>query len=138
MQLFSENSLESKPLSLVFFIDVTCSSELAQVTVSSDEEVTSLHHLTVTLAGISRSFVCAGVTTFDAAEQEPSQGRLILLEMSLDNNLAASKVLTICATVPVKGAVYALTSINETIIAAVNSSVRYSAAYGVTTSLAYD
>ncbi|KAG6333787.1 hypothetical protein ID866_5298 [Astraeus odoratus] len=79
VQLFNETSFE----------------RLAQFTVHGGEEVTALHYLTVTLAGVPMSFVSAGITTYDA--QEPA------------------------ATAEVKGCIYALTSKDNTVVAAVNS-----------------
>ncbi|KIK96855.1 hypothetical protein PAXRUDRAFT_10541 [Paxillus rubicundulus Ve08.2h10] len=102
VQLFSDLSFE----------------KLTELEVDQGEEVTSLHSFAATLAGVPTSFVCAGVTSYDDSEREPSQGRLILLQAS---DLRRS--LMVMASVNVKGCVYALTSVNGTIIAAVNSSV---------------
>ncbi|KIJ17938.1 hypothetical protein PAXINDRAFT_72888 [Paxillus involutus ATCC 200175] len=102
VQLFSDLSFE----------------KLTELEVDQGEEVTSLHSFTATLSGVPTSFVCAGVTSYDDREREPSQGRLILLQASDSRGS-----LMVMASVNVKGCVYALTSVNGTIIAAVNSSV---------------
>lgn len=64
------------------------------------------------------SFLCAGVTTYDDGEREPSRGKLVLLQA---NGSRAS--LVAMASVGVRGCVYAITSMQNMILAAVNSSV---------------
>ncbi|KAF9219239.1 hypothetical protein BS17DRAFT_431256 [Gyrodon lividus] len=103
--------------SVQLFSDISF-EKLTQLEVDQGEEVTSLHHFTATLSAVPVSLVCAGVTSYDDREREPSQGRLILLQAS--GSRPSFKVM---ASVNVKGCVYALTSVNGTIIAAVNSSV---------------
>ncbi|KAF9236524.1 CPSF A subunit region-domain-containing protein [Melanogaster broomeanus] len=103
--------------SVQLFHDVSF-EKLTELEVDQGEEVTSLHSFTVTLSGVPMSFVCAGVTSSDDREREPSQGRLILLQAN-----SSRTSLIVMASVNVRGCVYALTSIDGTIIAAVNSSV---------------
>ncbi|KAL4064854.1 CPSF A subunit region-domain-containing protein [Scleroderma yunnanense] len=98
VQMFNETSFE----------------KLAQLTVNNGEEVTALHSCTVTLGGVPVSFVCAGITLYDPHEREPSEGRVVLLQTTTLTAVTATKV---------KGCVYALTSVGDTVVAAVNSSV---------------
>lgn len=107
VQLFNESTFE----------------KIAQLNVKNSEEVTALHYLTVTLAGQVINFVCAGVTVYDCHEREPSQGRVILLQKSTGNNLSATQALAVTITANVDGCIYALTSVGNTIVAAVNSSL---------------
>lgn len=107
VQLFNESTFE----------------KIAQLNVKNSEEVTALHYLTVTLAGQAINFVCAGVTVYDCHEREPSQGRVILLQKSTGNNLSATQALAVTITANVDGCIYALTSVGNTIVAAVNSSL---------------
>ncbi|KIN94881.1 hypothetical protein M404DRAFT_17165 [Pisolithus tinctorius Marx 270] len=109
--------------SSVQLFNETTFEKIAQLNVKNSEDVTALHYLTVTLAGQVINFVCAGVTVYDYHEREPSQGRVILLQKSTGNNLAATQALTVTITADVKGCIYALTSVGDTIVAAVNSSL---------------
>ncbi|KIJ59461.1 hypothetical protein HYDPIDRAFT_177805 [Hydnomerulius pinastri MD-312] len=102
VQLFNDTSFE----------------KLSQLDVEDGEEVTALHSFTTTVSGVPTSFVCAGVATFDEGEKEPSQGRLILLQTD-----TLQMRLTVATSISIRGCVYALTSVNGNIIAAINSSV---------------
>lgn len=123
VQLFNETSFESahspriRPSSLILL------TELAQLTVNNGEEVTALHSCSVTLGGVLVPFICAGITVYDSQEREPSQGRVVLLQTTVAGN-SASQALTALAAAEVEGCVYALTSVGDIIVAAVNSSVR--------------
>lgn len=106
VQLFNETSFE----------------KLAQLTVNNGEEVTALHSCSVTLGGVLVPFICAGITVYDSQEREPSQGRVVLLQTTVAGN-SASQALTALAAAEVEGCVYALTSVGDIIVAAVNSSL---------------
>lgn len=64
------------------------------------------------------SFLCVGITSYDDGEREPSRGRLVLLQAN-----GSRAYLVVMASVIVKGCVYAITSVQNMILAAVNSSV---------------
>lgn len=66
----------------------------------------------------SASFLCAGVTSYDDGEREPSRGRLVLLYAN-----GPQALLTVMASVNVRGCVYAITTVQDLVLAAVNSSV---------------
>lgn len=93
-------------------------TELSEFEVDQGEEVTSLHAFTATLSGTPSSFLCVGVTSYNAGEREPSQGKLVLLQAN-----GSRAFLVVMASVSVKGCVYAITSVQNMILAAVNSSV---------------
>lgn len=59
-----------------------------------------------------------GVTLYDDREREPSRGRLVLLQAN-----GSGAFLVVMASVNVSGCVYAITSMQNMILAAVNSSV---------------
>ena len=61
---------------------------------------------------------------YDPHEREPSQGRVALLQTTLVGNVSASQTLTVMTAAEVKGCIYALTSVGDILVAAVNSSVR--------------
>ncbi|KAI6039683.1 CPSF A subunit region-domain-containing protein [Pisolithus marmoratus] len=118
----SEAEAEMFSSSVQLFNETTF-EKIAQLNVKNSEDVTALHFLTVTLAGQAINFVCAGVTVYDHYEHEPSQGRIILLQKTTGHNLSATQALTVTITADVKGCIYALTSVGDTIVAAVNSSL---------------
>ena len=60
---------------------------------------------------------------YDPHEQEPSQGQVTLLQTTLVGNISASQTLTVLTVAKVKGCIYALTSVGDIPVAAVNSSV---------------
>ena len=93
-------------------------AELSGFEVEQGEGVTSLHTFTATLMDAPTSFLCAGVTSYNDGELEPSRGRLVLLQA---NDSRAS--LVVMASVNVKGCVYAIASVQNMILAAVNSCV---------------
>lgn len=68
--------------------------------------------------GSPTPFLCVGVTSYDDGEQEPSRGRLMLLQAN-----GTRAFLAVMASVSVRGCVYAITSMQNIILAAVNSSV---------------
>lgn len=68
--------------------------------------------------GMPTSFLCVGVTSYEDGEREPSRGRLVLLRTN-----GSRAFLAVMASVSVKGCVYAITSMQNMILAAVNSSV---------------
>ncbi|KAI6158847.1 CPSF A subunit region-domain-containing protein [Pisolithus thermaeus] len=109
--------------SSVQLFNETTFEKIAQLNMKNSEDVTALHFLTVTLAGQAINFVCAGVTVYDCHEREPSQGHIILLQKSTGHNLSATQALTVTITAHVNGCIYALTSVGNTIVAAVNSSL---------------
>ncbi|KAI9568356.1 hypothetical protein HD554DRAFT_2260309 [Boletus coccyginus] len=86
--------------------------------VDQGDEVTSLHTFTTNLLGAPTSFLCAGVTSYNDGEREPSRGKLLLLQA---NGPRAS--LVVMASVSVGGCVYTITSTQNMVLAAVNSSV---------------
>ncbi|KAG8214764.1 CPSF A subunit region-domain-containing protein [Butyriboletus roseoflavus] len=98
--------------------EVFSSTELSEFEVDQGEEVTSLHAFTVTLSGAPSSLLCVGVTSYDAGEREPSRGKLVLLQAN-----GSRAFLVVMASVSIKGCVYAITSMQNMILAAVNSSV---------------
>jgi DNA damage-binding protein 1 len=65
------------------------------------------------------SLLCVGVTSYDDGEREPSRGRLVLLQADCCGRAS----LVVMASVSVGGCVYAITSVQNLILAAVNSSV---------------
>ncbi|KAF8133979.1 CPSF A subunit region-domain-containing protein [Boletus edulis] len=96
----------------------TSFGKLSEFEVEEGEEVTSLHAFTATLSDVPTSLLCAGITSYDDGEREPSRGRLVLLQ---PNGSRAS--LVVMASVIVRGCVYAIASRQNMILAAVNSSV---------------
>ncbi|KAH7885105.1 CPSF A subunit region-domain-containing protein [Phlebopus sp. FC_14] len=103
--------------------DDTSFEKLDQVELNADEEVTALHSFSVTWSGEPLPIICAGVTTYDDKECEPSQGRLVMLQVPVEQSQTRAK-LVMTDSLSVKGSVYAVTSVNDdTVVAAVNSSI---------------
>ncbi|KAG9315581.1 CPSF A subunit region-domain-containing protein [Chiua virens] len=96
----------------------TSFEKLSEFEVDQGDEVTSLHTFVATLQDEQTSFLCVGVTSYDSGEREPSRGRLVLLQAN-----GPRALLVVMASANVKGCVYAITSVQNRVLAAVNSSV---------------
>lgn len=71
------------------------------------------------------SLFCLGTYIYEAEEKEPTNGRLLIFTayQSESPSNASSLQLSMVASTDVKGCVYALTVVGDTVVAAVNSAV---------------
>lgn len=90
-----------------------------------DEEITAVASLSITDAnGQPKPLFCLGTYVFHADDKEPVAGRLLIFAAnSLEDQSKSSLHLSLVTSLDVKGCVYALTLVDEMIVAAVNSSV---------------
>ncbi|KAI9462205.1 hypothetical protein HD554DRAFT_1457840 [Boletus coccyginus] len=91
---------------------------LSEFEVDQGDEVTSLHVFMTDLLGAPTSFLCVGVTPYNDGEREPSRRRLLLLQVN-----GPRACLVVMTSVSVGGCVYAITSMQNMVLTAVNGSV---------------
>ncbi|OCH88473.1 hypothetical protein OBBRIDRAFT_780096 [Obba rivulosa] len=98
-------------------------SVIREYELQANEEVTAILALPGGTDGRSPCF-CVGTVIFEAEEQEPSAGRLLLFALGSDGGGTSSKSdLRVVATHDTKGCVYQLASVSGMIAAAINSNV---------------
>ncbi|PCH40170.1 hypothetical protein WOLCODRAFT_67201 [Wolfiporia cocos MD-104 SS10] len=98
-------------------------NQIATFTCEPDEEISAVLALPEPPKHLGSCF-CVGTVQFQAGQQEPSSGRILLFALDKQRDMdSAIPELRLVASTPVKGCVYQLVSIEEVIIAAVNTSV---------------
>ena len=113
-------SLVSPLLSFQPVLRTERASELSTFNCETDEEITAVSTLSPLIDGKSMPLFCLGTFTYEPDEREPTSGRLLIFTaFESSSNLQLSLV----ASAEVKGCVYSLALVNDTIVAAVNSSV---------------
>jgi DNA damage-binding protein 1 len=85
-----------------------------------DEEITAVTTLCPLVGGSRMPLFCLGTFTYEPDEKEPSNGRLLIFTAFPSSS---NMQLSLVASADVKGCVYSLALVNDTIVAAVNSSV---------------
>lgn len=101
-------------------LDDTTFSDLSTFNCETDEEITALTTLSPLVGDKTMPLFCLGTFTYEPDEKEPTNGRLLIFTAFQS---ASSLQLSLIASADVKGCVYSLALINDTIVAAVNSSV---------------
>lgn len=90
-----------------------------------EEEITALTAYSPMVNGKAMSLFCLGTYIYEAEEKEPTNGRLLIFTayQSESPSNTSSLQLSMVASADVKGCVYALTVVGDTVVAAVNSAV---------------
>lgn len=89
-----------------------------------DEEITSVVPFTSTLESEEQHFFCLGTMIYNPEETEPSTGRLLVFTAFAGVTRMPCLELSMLASTEVKGCVFALSTVEDKIVAAVNSAVR--------------
>lgn len=87
----------------------------------AEEEIVSVHALPTSSTGRPGAFV-VGTVHYLHAEVEPSHGRLILFDV---DSQGSERELKVVASYQAGGCVYALSSIGDCIVAAINTKVSF-------------
>jgi DNA damage-binding protein 1 len=86
----------------------------------TDEEVTALATLSPRIGDKSLPLFCLGTYIYEPDEKEPTKGKLRLFTAF---SSASDLQLSLVTSADVKGCVYSLAIVGDTVVAAVNSSV---------------
>ncbi|KAL4251847.1 DNA damage-binding protein 1 [Abortiporus biennis] len=94
----------------------------------NDEQITAVHALKPVASANNEHLdlaFCVGTVRFQHGEREPSQGRLLILNRDPpdDASTPSNGKLRMMASLPTLGCVFAIDSLGDKIVAAVNSSV---------------
>ncbi|KAG6831954.1 hypothetical protein H0H92_006555 [Tricholoma furcatifolium] len=112
------------PQSSFRLLDDTTFDNMANYNCEPNERLTALATHTLEINGMSTTAFCVGVHK-DALEVEPNEGRLLILSAKppAEQTKTPQLQLSLLAATEVKGCTYAISIINDMIVAAVNSSV---------------
>ncbi|KAH9002600.1 CPSF A subunit region-domain-containing protein [Lactarius hatsudake] len=110
-----EDGLSSSSLKL---LDDKTFDVLCQFTCQNSEEITAIHMMPFSEGN---SAICVGTVFLKPNEQEPSQGRLLLI--TVESGAVAGRQLKKSSEMNVSGCVYALTRVNGLLAASIGPSV---------------
>ncbi|KAH9042112.1 CPSF A subunit region-domain-containing protein [Lactarius pseudohatsudake] len=110
-----EDGLSSSSLKL---LDDKTFDVLCQFTCQNSEEITAIHMMPFSEGN---SAICVGTVFLKPNEQEPSQGRLLLI--TVESGAVAGRQLKKTSEMNVNGCVYALTRVNGLLAASIGPSV---------------
>ncbi|PFH53878.1 hypothetical protein AMATHDRAFT_72908 [Amanita thiersii Skay4041] len=105
-------------------LDETTYREISRFRCEDNEEVTSIALFTLNEQDKSIPLFCVGTYCYDPNEMEPESGRILVFDVTNGSNMKwADSQLSLFSSTSVKGCVYSLVTVGNTIAAAVNSSV---------------
>ncbi|KAJ3503729.1 hypothetical protein NLJ89_g8306 [Agrocybe chaxingu] len=96
---------------------------LGQYKCDLDEEIVSLTTFTAAIGDQKKPFFCLGTLIYNAEEKEPSAGRLLIFTVAIASGKQSAMELSLVTTVVVNGCVFALRTVEDKVVAAVNSSI---------------
>ncbi len=96
----------------------TTSTVLCQFTCQNSEEITAIHMIPFSEGNTA---ICVGTVFFKPNEQEPSQGRLLLI--TAESDATTGRQLKKNSEMSINGCVYALTRVNGLLAASIGPSV---------------
>lgn len=109
------------PLSLSLIRGAFC-VELGQYDCGQEEEITAIHTLSVPHQKCSLPCFAVGSCKYESGETEPKRGQLMVFRVHHES--FSPPKLILAASTQVYGCIFALTTVDGMIAAAVNSSVR--------------
>ncbi|CAA7261433.1 unnamed protein product [Cyclocybe aegerita] len=109
--------------SLFRLLDDNTLAVLGQYRCELDEEIVSLTTFTAAVGDQKKPFFCLGTLIYNAEENETSAGRLLIFTVTIASGKQSAMELSLVTTVDVNGCVFALRTVEERVVAAVNSSI---------------
>ncbi|TFK40691.1 CPSF A subunit region-domain-containing protein [Crucibulum laeve] len=104
-------------------LDDSTFAQLAKFNCEPDEEITSLTTFPLPTEGNATPLFCVGTYFYKADDKEPASGRILIFTAHETPGQSPTLQLSLVASQYVKGCVYAIVTVKNKIIAAVNSSV---------------